>query len=69
MSKCPFWSTANQKISCYSECPMNPLVTLEEVCPFKECESAGKINYKDIIDEDYVYSQENMYEFNGTSEL
>lgn len=69
MSKCPFWSTASEKISCYSECPMSPSITLEEVCPFKEYASVNKINFKDIVDDNFAYSQENVFEFESISEL
>lgn len=65
MSKCPFWSTASVKVNCYLECPINPVVTLEEACPFQECDSVNKINFKDIIDDKFAYSQENIFEFEG----
>lgn len=69
MSKCPFWSTANEKVHCYSECPMNPVISLEEVCPFQECATVNKINFKDIVDENFAYSQDNVFEFEGISDL
>ena len=69
MSKCPFWSTTSERVSCYNDCPMNPIVSEEEACPFKECASMGKINFKDIIDDNFAYSQDKIFEFDAIAEL
>ena len=61
MSKCPFWSTGKDRIECNTECPMNTLA-LEENCPFREYVSDSKLKYKDIVKEEYDYSEET---FNG----
>lgn len=56
MSKCPFWSTNNEKISCYNTCPMN---SEESTCPFKEfLSSNNKVAFVDNVDEDLFYSQD-----------
>ena len=61
MSKCPFWSTKKEKVSCYNECPMYPISKDDEVCPFMEHLTGNKISYNDIED-DFAYSQENIYD-------
>lgn len=35
MEICPFWSTKNEIVECYEECPMHMSNTKEE-CVFKE---------------------------------
>ena len=37
MSKCPFWSSRREKVSCSNECPMSPALNNNEICPFIEC--------------------------------
>ena len=61
MSKCPFWSTVKDRVECNTECPMNTL-SLEDNCPFKEYVSDSKLKFKDIVKEEYDYSEET---FNG----
>ena len=62
MSKCPFWSSKKEKVNCYNECPMYPVSTDDEICPFMEhLITENKISYNDI-DEDFAYSQENFYD-------
>lgn len=59
MRKCPFWSTNNEKVNCYKECPMNPISNENEVCPFREVISLNKgVNFVDNMDEDLFYSQD-----------
>lgn len=56
MGKCPFWSTTSDKIACNSECPMNSTQTVEDVCVFKEVSIQNKFNFKDIIEDEFVFS-------------
>ncbi|ATD55655.1 hypothetical protein [Clostridium chauvoei] len=60
MSKCPFWSTSREKVSCYSDCPMNESIQEDEICPFKE-HLTTKLIYKDSISEDFAYSQDKYF--------
>lgn len=57
MNKCPFWSTEKRKIECYNECPMQVAGTNDEVCVFKEYLCLNKIEYKEIIRDDVIYSE------------
>lgn len=68
MSKCPFWSTTREKVSCYNECPMNKSIQEDEICPFKE-HLTTKLIYKDIINEDYAYSQDEYFGYNLTDNI
>lgn len=58
MSRCPFWSTSIENISCYTECPMQAESKKGDICPFKEVLIHGKKEYVDIVGEEYLYSQE-----------
>ena len=62
MSKCPFWSTNKERVNCYNECPMNPVKNNDEICPFTEHLVAEKISFKDIMQSDYQYSQEEEFD-------
>ncbi|MGL5151498.1 MAG: hypothetical protein ACRC7N_13105 [Clostridium sp.] len=55
MSKCPFWSTKKEKVSCNDVCPMNGIGTKKDSCVFRECESDNKVVFKDIVEYDYAY--------------
>ncbi|MGG7178658.1 hypothetical protein ACQPU1_13740 [Clostridium paraputrificum] len=68
MSKCPFWSTTKSKVECYSECPMNRMDLKEDNCPFKEYLSESKIKFKDIVSEDFAYSQDKVFELEFAEE-
>lgn len=63
MSKCPFWSNKREKVGCYNECPMNPVNNNEDTCPFTEHLSLNKAMFKDIIDDDFAYSQDNKLDY------
>lgn len=67
MSKCPFWSTEKKKIECHDECPMLT-INQDESCPFNECVPAENIDIKGIVDEDFAYSQDNLYDMNYNEE-
>lgn len=58
MSKCPFWSTVNEKVECYKECPMETFFSIEDNCPFKEYLSGSKISFKGIEELDYSLEDE-----------
>lgn len=58
MSKCPFWSNKRERVNCYSECPMSPSNNNDELCPFTEHLVAEKINYKELSQDDYDYSND-----------
>lgn len=66
MSKCPFWSTAKEKVECYKECP---ILTSEfygardgEKCIFHECSESSNTNFRDIIKEDYSFLDLSIYD-------
>ena len=63
MSKCPFWSNKKEKISCSNECPMSPAQNNNEVCPFIEHLVGEKIIFKDILDDDFTYSQDTNLDY------
>lgn len=63
MSKCPFWSSKREKISCDNECPMNPIKNNDEICPFVEYLSGEKIVFKDIIKDEFIYSQDTNFDY------
>ena len=63
MSKCPFWSSKKEKINCNNECPMSPIKNQNEVCPFVEHLVGEKVIFKDIIEEDFIYSQDTNFDY------
>lgn len=63
MSKCPFWSNRREKVSCSNECPMSPALNNNEICPFIEHLAEEKVVFKDILDEDFAYSQNTKLEY------
>lgn len=66
MSRCPFWSTAREKVECYRECPILVGESSEgqdgEQCIFHECTESSSMNFRDIIKEDYNLLNVSMYE-------
>lgn len=66
MSRCPFWSTAREKVECYRECPILVGESLEgqdgEQCMFHGCSESSSMNFRDIIKEDYNFLNVSMYE-------
>lgn len=62
MSKCPFWSTGKKKVECYKDCPMHTN-SKEEECPFQEYLTSNKLNLKNIVDDDFAYSQDDNFKF------
>lgn len=65
MSKCPFWSTAKEKFDCYEECPMiEEKIEGEEteLCVFKEYLLSSKINFRDIIKDEYNFLNISIYD-------
>lgn len=63
MSKCPFWSRKKEVVSCYDGCPMKATSSEDEECPFKELSDEVKTVYKNIVNEDFAYSEENNREY------
>lgn len=63
MSKCPFWSIKKESVSCYSECPMKPTYSDGESCIFKEVLDEPKVVYKEIMNENFEYSEEKRGEY------
>ena len=61
MSKCPFWSSKKEKISCSNECPMSPAKNHNEICPFVE--HLDKVIFKEFIDDYFMYSQDTSLEY------
>ncbi|MGL5378575.1 hypothetical protein [Clostridium sp.] len=68
MCKCPFWSTKEEYISCYRECPMN-LAEKKGDCPFKEHLNESRLKFKDIIVEDFAYASERYYDFDRVDSM
>ena len=64
MSKCPFWSTAKEKVNCYKGCPMQPNEESNELCVFKEHLMENKVIFKDIVEDDFAYSYKESYDYN-----
>ncbi len=63
MSKCPFWSSKKEKVNCNNECPMSPAKNYNEICPFVEHLVGDKVIFKEIIDDDFMYSQDTSLEY------
>lgn len=64
MSKCPFWSTKKDKVSCYKGCPMQPAESIEDLCLFKEHLASNKIAFKEIIEDDFAYNNKDKFDYN-----
>lgn len=65
MSKCPFWSTAREKVECYDECPILSSELGEhggEKCIFHECTESSNVNFRDIVKEDYDFIDLSIYD-------
>ena len=65
MNKCPFWSTTKEKFECYRERPMyitEESIGEDDVCVFKECSLSTRIDFKEIIKDDYEFLNLSMYE-------
>lgn len=66
MNRCPFWSTMKENFECYGQCPMMIDELLQgqedEQCIFKECSLSSKINFKDIVKEDYSFLNISIYD-------
>lgn len=60
MSKCPFWSSSNKRVNCYSDCPMYDTEDNSNECVFKEHITMDKIDFKDIVDYDLQYSKDDL---------
>lgn len=63
MSKCPFWSSKKEKVNCSNDCPMSPEKNYNEVCPFVEHLVGEKIIFKEIINDDFMYSQDTNLDY------
>lgn len=65
MSRCPFWSTNKEKVSCYNACPMYSNNSETNICPFKEfLSSNNKVEFVGNMDEDLFYSQDRYLNYN-----
>ncbi len=66
MNRCPFWSTAIEKIECYRECPILVKGSSEkqegEHCIFNECTELNDVNFRDVMKEDYSFMNLYMYD-------
>lgn len=70
MRKCPFWSTNNEKVNCYKECPMNPISNENEGCPFNEVSSLNReVKFVDSINEDLFYTQDRYLNYEDDSKV
>lgn len=65
MSKCPFWSSAKEKVNCYKGCPMQPSNEVDDECVFKEHLVESKLIFKDIAYDDFEYNNyKDNYRYN-----
>jgi hypothetical protein len=66
MSRCPFWSTAREKVECYNECPMLKSELSkgqdDKQCIFHECSESSSIDFREIIKEDYSFINLAIYD-------
>ena len=65
MGMCPFWSTVKEKVDCYEECPIIEKSISgqeEELCVFKECSLSSRINFRDIIKNEYNFLNISIYD-------
>ena len=63
MSKCPFWSSKKEKISCSNECPMSPAKNHNEICPYVEHLVGEIVVFKEIIYDHIMYSQDTNLDY------
>ncbi|MDR5587678.1 MULTISPECIES: hypothetical protein [Clostridium] len=62
MGKCPFWSSSKEYHECYDSCPMlTSDIEDDGQCIFKEYLSVNRINFKDIIKEEYSFLKKSIY--------
>ncbi len=55
MSQCPFWSTSDQKVNCYKECPFfiqKESIDEQDECPFKLLDVKHNFKIKDLLEYD-----------------
>lgn len=66
MIRCPFWSTAKEKVECYRECPIltseSPERQEDENCIFNDCTESGGVNFRDVMKEDYGFMSSYVYD-------
>ena len=64
MKKCPFWSNGRDKVNCDSGCPMSPKNNNDEECVFLEHLAVDTIVFKEIVEKDFSYNEEEKIDFN-----
>jgi hypothetical protein len=66
MSRCPFWSTARERVECYKECPIiaSDMSEIKDgsQCMFYECTESNSLNFKEIVKEDYSFLNLSIYD-------
>ncbi|MCY6355013.1 hypothetical protein [Clostridium sp. ZS2-4] len=70
MSRCPFLSTIDKKVSCFEECPFHECQDTEGCCPFKTLSTdkmlSKKLFYKyDSLEDRNVGILEDIYQQNN----
>lgn len=60
MSKCPFLSNFNEKVSCFTECPLHEYEDTNGQCPFKTCKLERK-RYKSVFNKYSVFEDDSLY--------
>lgn len=58
MSKCPFLSSVDETITCFSECAFYEYEGNEEGCPFKSVKGQKKSFLKEILQFDFDKEEE-----------
>lgn len=69
MSKCPFLSTYENKVSCFTECPFYGCLETSERCPFKSVVKGKSIDTNIFYEYDLIKSEsisflDDLYENN-----
>lgn len=60
MSKCPFLSNFNEKVSCFKECPLHDYEDINGQCPFKAFKLERK-RYKSLFNKYSVFEDDSLY--------
>lgn len=58
MSQCPFLSSIEEKVSCFTECAFYEYEGAGDGCPFKKVKGQKGFNFKEILQFDFDKREE-----------
>ena len=62
MSQCPFLSSIEEKVTCFTECAFYEYEGSGDGCPFKKAKGQKRFSFKEILRLDYDKSEEDFFE-------